>query len=58
MSEIPAGKIQSFSDYLVDNFISEDSLFLPELWAKCCNDLTRTTNACESFHKHFNYFFF
>jgi hypothetical protein len=26
MSEIPAGKIQSFADYLVDNFINEDRI--------------------------------
>lgn len=59
MSEIPAEKkIQSFADYLVENFVSEDSLFPPELWAKGCNNLTQTTNACESFHKHFNSYFF
>ncbi|KAL4132259.1 hypothetical protein QTP88_009451 [Uroleucon formosanum] len=35
MSEIPAEKkIQSFADYLVEHFVSEDSLFSPELWAK------------------------
>lgn len=59
MSEIPGEKkIQLFADYLVDNFISEDSVFPPQLWAKGCNNQTQTTNACESFHKHFNSYFF
>ncbi|KAL4111997.1 hypothetical protein QTP88_015850 [Uroleucon formosanum] len=59
MSEIPAEKkIQSFANYLVENIVSEDSLFPPELWAKGCNNLTQTTNVCESFHKHFNSYFF
>jgi len=63
MSEIPAEKkIQSYpvyTVYLVDNFLSEDSLFPTALWEKGCNNLTQTTNnEIESFHKHLNSYFF
>lgn len=50
-------KIQLFADHLVENFISEDSVFLSQLQAKGCNNQTQITNACESFHKHFNSYF-
>jgi hypothetical protein len=30
----PNIKLQQFADYLVDNYISEDSLFPPEIWAE------------------------
>jgi len=39
-------------------FTSENSLFVLELWAKGCNNLTQTLNACESLHKYFNSYFF
>ena len=42
-----------YSDYLIDNYISEETLFPPSLWAKNSAELTRTTNTCESFHRHF-----
>jgi len=42
--------ISTYADYLVDNFISKDSIFPPELWEKECNNQTQTTNSCESFH--------
>jgi hypothetical protein len=50
----PNIKLQQFADYLVDNYISEDSLFPPEIWAENSAALNRTTNACESFHSHLN----
>lgn len=50
--------VRKYSDYLTDNYVSEDSLFPPSLWAQNSAKLTRTTNACESFHKHFNSSFY
>lgn len=47
-------KIQMYCDYLIDNYISEESLFPPTVWAQNSAELTRTTNTCESFHRHFN----
>ena len=47
-------RIVKYADYLTDTYISEDSLFPPELWAENSATLTRTTNACESFHRNFN----
>jgi hypothetical protein len=46
--------IVQFSDYIVDNYISEEALFLPHIWASASNVSYRTTNACESFHAKFN----
>jgi hypothetical protein len=40
----PNIKLQQFADYLVDNYISEDSLFPPEIWAENSAALNRTTN--------------
>jgi len=41
-----------FSDYLLNNYIWNDSTFSPNIiWAA---DVNRTTNACESFNSHFN----
>lgn len=47
-------RVEKFADYLVDNYISHDSLFPPEIWAENSECITRTTNACESFHRNFN----
>lgn len=51
-------KIMAFCDYLVDNYISEDSDFPPHLWAEHSSSLQRTTNACESFHSKYNSSFY
>lgn len=51
-------RVTKFADYLVDNWISEDAAFPPELWASKSATATRTTNACESFHSHFNQSFY
>jgi len=50
-------KITQFSDYLVDTYISEDSMFPPHIWAEKSSSIQRTTNACESFHTKFNSYF-
>ncbi|CAI6364293.1 unnamed protein product [Macrosiphum euphorbiae] len=46
--------ITEFCDYLVDNYISNESIFPPKMWARQCSDRVHTTNACESFHSDFN----
>ncbi|XP_022182382.1 uncharacterized protein LOC111042170 [Myzus persicae] len=38
-------KIVDFADYLVNNYISEESLFPPSIWAEKSSSLQRTTNA-------------
>lgn len=47
-----------YADYLVDNYLSEDAFFNPQLWAYCSSSLEHTTNACEAFHRTFNSFFY
>jgi hypothetical protein len=55
MSTIPENHaIQEFSDYLVDNYISDEGLFPPHIWASDTISSQRTTNACESFQAKFN----
>ncbi|KAF0753514.1 Uncharacterized protein FWK35_00012982 [Aphis craccivora] len=55
MDECPTDeKLVKYCDYLVENYISEDSVFSPILWA--CNSMSiqLRTNECESFHSYFN----
>ncbi|KAE9531464.1 hypothetical protein AGLY_010670 [Aphis glycines] len=47
-------KLTEFSDYLVDNYIDEDSSFPPKIWAEMTSSAQRSTNACESFHSKYN----
>ncbi|KAF0770256.1 Uncharacterized protein FWK35_00007815 [Aphis craccivora] len=55
MSTIPEKHaVQEFSDYLVDNYISDEGLFPPHIWASDMISSQKTTNACESFHAKFN----
>jgi len=59
MSDCPENeKLQKFCDYLTDNYISDESIFPPKLWAAKSSELIRTTNACESFHSFFNKSFY
>lgn len=51
-------KLTKYCDYLVQSYIEEDSDFPPHLWAECNPSVTRTTNACESFHSKFNESFY
>lgn len=51
-------KLQEFCDYLVDNYISENAKFTPNIWASSSASSCRTTNACESFHSRFNKSFY
>jgi len=55
MSIIPEGSAYcKYADYLVDNYISENSMFPPTIWSNFSGSISRTTNNCESFHAHFN----
>ncbi|CAI6348136.1 unnamed protein product [Macrosiphum euphorbiae] len=47
-------RVTKFADYLVDTYIGEDSMFPPEMWVSASVETYLTTNACESFHAHFN----
>ena len=51
-------RLTEFADYLVENYIEEDSLFPPHIWAAASNCSWRTTNNCEAFHAKFNFFLF
>lgn len=45
--------IIQFADYIVETYIAEDSIYPPYIWAQATSSMSRTTNACESFHNHF-----
>lgn len=47
-------KLNEFTDFLIENYISEEARFPPHIWAANIASAERTTNACESFHAHFN----
>lgn len=51
-------RVTKFADFLVENYIAEDALFPPCIWAENSSSLSRTTNACESFHAHFSKHFY
>jgi len=54
----PPTSITTFTDYVLDNYVFDISQFPPTLWASEPSDDPRTTNAVESFHKHFNSLFY
>jgi hypothetical protein len=59
MSECPIDeRLQKFADYFVETYISENCIYSPKLWVLTSSELTRTTNACESFHSHFKNTFY
>lgn len=47
-------RLQRFSDYLIDTYLSENAVFPPTIWDCFTSSLERTTNCCESFHSRFN----
>lgn len=51
-------RLCAFADYLVENYISEEARFPPNIWAEASASIHRTTNACESFHSHLNSSFY
>lgn len=51
-------KVTAFVDYLIQNYIEDYAKFPPNMWAKADASSENTTNACESFHAHFNKCFY
>lgn len=47
-------RVVRYSDYLTENYIAEEAMFPPSIWAENSASVTRSTNACESFHSNFN----
>ncbi|KAE9524358.1 hypothetical protein AGLY_015397 [Aphis glycines] len=47
-------RMECFTDYILENHITESSQYPPELWASFTYSLARTTNSCESFHSKIN----
>lgn len=50
--------LDRYADYLLETYIEENSTFPPSIWAEKTASITRTTNACESFHSRFNSSFY
>lgn len=50
--------MERFTDYILENYISESSKYPPEMWASFTYSLARTTNSCESFHSKINAMFY
>lgn len=50
----PSENAFEFSDYVLKNYIEENCLFPPEIWAEAPSTIPKTTNGPESFHKHYN----
>lgn len=50
--------VVKFCDYVLDNYIDVDSNFPPHIWAEFSCNISRTTNACESFHSKLNSMFY
>lgn len=50
--------VDKYCDYLLETYIEENALFPPSVWAEQSASVTRTTNACESFHAKFNSSFY
>ena len=46
--------VTKYCDYLIENYISDEAVFPPSMWALKSSSLALTTNACESFHAHYN----
>lgn len=47
-------RVSEFADYLIENYIDNESRFPPRIWASHTVCTMRTTNTCESFHSKFN----
>ena len=46
-------KAHEFADYILRNYIDQNSKFPPSVWAEPDLQFKRTTNGCESFHAKF-----
>lgn len=59
MSDIPDdSKYSKYADYILENYIDENSKFPPSMWTSHSVTLNRTTNNCEFFLSHFNQIFY
>jgi hypothetical protein len=59
ISNLPDDKrVEQFCDYILENYTDADSTFPLPVWSECSASSFRTTNACESFHAHFNALFY
>ena len=55
MSDAPNNKkCSEFTDYLTLTYITQESLFPPQLGTEKPSDMKRTNNGPESFHCHYN----
>ena len=43
-----------FADYLLENYVTFDSKFTPDMWDGIPSEEKRTNDGTESFHTHFN----
>lgn len=50
--------LNKYADYLLETYIQQEATFPPILWAEQTSSITRTSNACESFHAKFNSSFY
>jgi len=59
MADCPKNdKVIKYADYLVENYLTVNCDYPPEIWALASSSLQRTTNNCESFHANFNRSFY
>jgi len=49
-----SSNVEHFTDYIVDTFIDENSLFPPHVWAGEPSMDPKITNGPEAFHRDFN----
>jgi len=47
-------KTIKYADYLVENYLTVNCDYPPEIWASASSSLQRTTNNCESFYANCN----
>ena len=45
---------ETFTDYILETFVNDNSSFPPYLWAESLSSDPRTTNGSEAFHRDFN----
>jgi hypothetical protein len=51
-------KVSAFSDFILINFIENDSRYPPHLWAEPSSNEPRSNNGSESYHHHFKVQFY
>jgi hypothetical protein len=51
-------RFKKYADYIIDTYVSEETKFPPIIWAANIASQALITNACESYHSHYNSKFF